>query len=77
MVSSLSWLLLAIFRAARAAYTVVNWMLLTSAWIHWRKSRYYGAAGRRRELSVAGRRSGSNIYSASLLDVATFYSASF
>ena len=26
-----SWLLLAIFRAARAAYTVVNWMLLVCA----------------------------------------------
>ena len=27
----MSWLLLAIFRAARAAYTVVNWMLLGCA----------------------------------------------
>ena len=31
--------------------------------MRWRRSGYYEAAGRRRERSVAGRRSGSNIYS--------------
>ena len=70
-----SWLLLTIFRAARAAYTVVIWMLLGCA----------GGGVDTTELleggrswvcrSVAGRRSGSNIYSVSLLSVATLYCA--
>ena len=47
----MSWLLLAIFRAARAAYTVVNWMS-RAAWMSWRRSEYYRAAERRRELGL-------------------------
>ena len=41
----------------------------------WLRSGYYWASVRLQESLVAGQRSGSNIYSASLLDVMTFYSA--
>ena len=71
----MSWLLPAIFRAARAAYTVVGWMLLGCA----------GGGVDTTELleggwswvcrSFAGRRSGSKIYTVSLLGVATLYCA--
>ena len=65
-----SWLLLAIFRAARAAaYIVVNWMLLGCAGVGVDTKELLK---RRRERLVAGRslRSGSNIYSVSLVNVA-------
>ena len=70
-----SWLLLAIFHAARAAYIVVNWMLLgcagggvdTTELLKGGGSGYYGAAGRRcstvlvLDASSAGRSSRSSV----------------
>ena len=63
-----SWLLLAIIRAARAAYTIVNWMLLGCA----------GGGVDTTELLKGGgsiRSRAGGVDSASLLDVAAFYSA--
>ena len=70
-----SWLLLAIFYAARAAYTVDSWMLLGCAGGGVDITELLEGGGSWVCHSVAGRRSGSNIYSVSLLGVATFYSA--
>ena len=70
-----SWLLLAIFRAARAAYTVVNWMLLGCAGGGVDTTELLKCGGSWVCRSVASRRSGSNIHSVSLLGVATLYCA--
>ena len=70
-----SWLLPAMFRAARAAHTVVYWVLLGCAGggVHTAELLKGGRSWVCR--SVAGRRSGSNIHSVSLLGVATSYCA--
>ena len=70
-----SWLLLAIFRAARAAYTVVDWMLLGYAGGGVDTAELPKGGGSWVCRSVAGRRSGSNNYTVSLLGVATLYCA--
>ena len=65
-----SWLLLAIFRAARAAYTVVNWMLLGCAGGGVDTTKLLEGGG-----SVQSRAGGvDQIFTVRLLDVATFYS---
>ena len=70
-----SWLLLAIFRASCAAYTVVHWMLLRCAGGGVDSAELLKGGGSLVCRSVAGRRSGSNNYSVSLLGVATLYCA--
>ena len=70
-----TWLLLAIFRATRAAYTVVNWILFGCAGGGVNITELLNGGGSRVCRLVAGRRSGSNIYSVSLLGAATLYCA--
>ena len=60
-----SWLLLAIFRAARAAYTIVSGMLLGCAGGGVDTVELLEGGGSWVCCSVAARRSGSNIYSVS------------
>ena len=70
---------LAIFLSARAAaaaaHTVVSWMLLGCACGGDDTTELLEGGGSWVCRSVAGRRSGSNIYRASLLGVPTLYSA--
>jgi len=69
------WLLRANFRAARAAYTVVTWMLLGCVGRGVDTTELLEGGGSWVCRSVAGRRSGSNVYSVSSLGVATLYCA--
>ena len=68
-----SWLLLAIFHAARAAYTVVNWMLLGCAGGGVDTTELLKGGGSWVCRPVAGGRSGSNIHGVSLPGVTTLY----